>query len=65
MHAYTFRAENAFLPMDYRSSTRLAQHGRAADEQVAYVDAGVDSLFTDHVDVTRQAVGSLTAVLRE
>ena len=53
LHAYTFRAENAFLPADYQSGSPALPHefGQGAEEQVAYLEAGVDGLFTDQADL--------------
>lgn len=51
VHAYTFRAENSFLPAGYRTSGSPSDYGRAVEEQVAHLDAGVDGLFTDQPDV--------------
>ncbi|WP_083937157.1 glycerophosphodiester phosphodiesterase [Longispora albida] len=51
VYPWTFRAENQFLPADYRSSSDTAAHGRAIDEQIAYLKAGVDGLFTDNPDI--------------
>ncbi|HEX6340892.1 glycerophosphodiester phosphodiesterase family protein [Umezawaea sp.] len=51
VHVYTFAAENEFLPAAYRSSANPADHGRLADELTAYFAAGVDGVFSDHVDV--------------
>jgi glycerophosphoryl diester phosphodiesterase len=51
VHPYTFRAENTFLPTDYRRGTVASDFGRGIDEQVAYLEAGVDGLFTDQPDV--------------
>ena len=51
VHPYTFRAENMFLPADYRVGTDPAAFGRAIDEQVTYLRTGIDGLFTDHPDV--------------
>jgi glycerophosphoryl diester phosphodiesterase len=48
---YTFRAENQFLPADYRSSADPAAFGRAIDEQIAFLKTGVDGLFTDQADI--------------
>ncbi|WP_460445222.1 glycerophosphodiester phosphodiesterase [Angustibacter aerolatus] len=48
---YTFRAENQFLPADYRRGTSPADFGRAIDEQVTYLRTGIDGLFTDQTDV--------------
>jgi glycerophosphoryl diester phosphodiesterase len=51
VHPYTFRAENQFLPTDYRRGTVPSDYGRALDEQVAFLRAGVDGVFTDNPDV--------------
>ncbi len=51
VHPYTFRAENSFLPADYRRGTSPNDFGRAIDEQVRYLKAGIDGLFTDQADI--------------
>ncbi|MBD9413775.1 glycerophosphodiester phosphodiesterase [Pseudomonas sp. PDM16] len=51
VHPYTFRAENAFLPTSLRSSERPEQRGDSAAEMRAYLDAGIDGLFTDQPDI--------------
>ena len=51
VHPYTFRAENAFLPTDYRVGTDPAAFGRAIDEQLAFLRAGIDGVFTDQADI--------------
>lgn len=51
VHPYTFRAENRFLPTELRTGTDPDALGRAVDEQVAFLRAGIDGLFTDHPDV--------------
>ncbi len=48
---YTFRAENQFLPADYRVGTDPAGYGRAIDEQIAFLRTGIDGLFTDQPDI--------------
>jgi glycerophosphoryl diester phosphodiesterase len=48
---YTFRAENQFLPADYRIGTDPDGYGRAIDEQVTFLNAGLDGLFTDQADI--------------
>mgnify|MGYP000315357329 CR=1 FL=1 len=50
VHAWTFRAENAFLPRELRQGSD-ADYGRAVDEQLAYLRTGIDGLFTDHADI--------------
>jgi len=48
---YTFRAENQFLPADYRVGTDPNAYGRAIDEQITFLRTGIDGLFTDQPDV--------------
>jgi len=48
---WTFRAENGFLPVDYRLGTDPADFGRAVDEAVVFLETGVDGLFCDQPDV--------------
>jgi glycerophosphoryl diester phosphodiesterase len=53
LHPYTFRAENSFLPVDYRVApiTDITLYGRAIDEQVTFLRTGIDGLFTDQADI--------------
>jgi glycerophosphoryl diester phosphodiesterase len=51
VHPWTFRAENAFLPAGLRTGAGPTAFGRAVEEQVTYLEAGIDGLFTDHADV--------------
>jgi glycerophosphoryl diester phosphodiesterase len=51
VHPWTFRAENTFLPTDFRVGADPTAYGRAIDEQVAYLETGIDGLFTDQADV--------------
>jgi glycerophosphoryl diester phosphodiesterase len=51
VHPYTFRAENTFLPTNLRRGTADADFGRAIDEQVAFLRAGIDGMFTDQPDI--------------
>jgi glycerophosphoryl diester phosphodiesterase len=51
VHPYTFRAENQFLPADYRIGTNPNDFGRAIDEQVTFLRTGIDGLFTDQPDI--------------
>ncbi|WP_432485480.1 glycerophosphodiester phosphodiesterase [Kineococcus esterisolvens] len=48
---YTLRAENEFLPVDYRSSEDPAEFGRVLDLAQVYFEAGVDGIFTDSPDL--------------
>ena len=51
VHAWTFRAENEFLPADFRSSTDPAGQGDLAGELRAFLATGLDGVFADHPDV--------------
>lgn len=51
VHPYTFRAENTFLPADFRRGDVLPDFGRGVDEQVTFLRAGIDGLFADQPDV--------------
>lgn len=58
---WTFRAENAFLPVDHRVGDDLAAHGRMVDEITAHLAAGVDGIFCDHPDLGVDARASYRA----
>jgi glycerophosphoryl diester phosphodiesterase len=51
LHPYTFRAENQFLPVDFRVTADPNAYGRAIDEQITFLRAGIDGLFTDQADI--------------
>jgi glycerophosphoryl diester phosphodiesterase len=51
VHAYTFRAENSYLPLEYRVGTEATAYGRAIDEQLRFLRTGIDGLFTDQADI--------------
>jgi glycerophosphoryl diester phosphodiesterase len=51
VHPYTFRAENVFLPADFRIGIDPTAYGRAIDEQLAFLRTGIDGLFTDQADI--------------
>ncbi|GAA3531202.1 hypothetical protein AFL01nite_17680 [Aeromicrobium flavum] len=48
VHGWTFRRENSFLPVEFRSSTDPAAPGDLAGEIRRFLDAGMDGFFTDH-----------------
>ena len=56
VHVWTLRDENAFLPTGYRRGDDPAAIGDSIEEAQAFLDAGVDGLFTDHPDTTLEAV---------
>ncbi|MEN9705623.1 MAG: hypothetical protein RLZZ393_1502 [Pseudomonadota bacterium] len=61
VHAWTFRAENHFLPPALRVGADEAGKGDLAGEIRAFLDAGLDGVFTDNPDVGRAVVESFSA----
>jgi glycerophosphoryl diester phosphodiesterase len=58
VHAWTFRAENNFLPTNFRRGTDPAAHGDLAGEIQTFLNAGLDAFFTDQPDIGVRAVAS-------
>lgn len=56
VHAWTFRAENCFLPEALRRGADPATHGNLSAEVEACMAAGVDGLFADHPALARAAI---------
>lgn len=52
---WTFRAENTFLPTDYRIGSDPGAHGRLADEVTRFYEVGVDGVFCDQPDICVEA----------
>lgn len=48
VHVYTFRAENAFLPLECRRGDERAALGDLSCELSRFLDAGIDGFFSDH-----------------
>ena len=55
VHAYTFRDENRFLPACCRAGADAGAKGDAFGEYRAFLDAGVDGVFSDHPDTAAVA----------
>jgi glycerophosphoryl diester phosphodiesterase len=61
VHPYTFRNENAFLPLDFRSknssdpSVNDAFYGDAFAEYKLFYDLGVDGVFSESPDTALEA----------
>jgi glycerophosphoryl diester phosphodiesterase len=57
--AYTFRAENSFLPTELRSDgptlNKPGDYGNAFAEFQQFFDLGVDGVFTDNPDLAKAA----------
>jgi glycerophosphoryl diester phosphodiesterase len=51
VHAWTFRAENTFLPKDFRSSSDPNAFGDLASEIKRYLELGMDGFFTDQSNI--------------
>jgi glycerophosphoryl diester phosphodiesterase len=51
VHAWTFRAENQFLPKELRVGTDANQFGNLRSELLSYLEAGLDGFFTDQADL--------------
>jgi len=60
VHTWTMRPENPFLPTRLRAPPfdSPSQRGDAAAEILAYLDAGVDAIFSDDPAIGRAAVDS-------
>ena len=56
VHPWTFRRENYFLPLGDKGGINPAAHGDLTAEIKAYLDTGIDGLFTDN---PREAVAML------
>ena len=55
VHIWTLRAENQFMATNFRRGTDPAAAGDLYAETLAFLDAGVDGMFSDHPDVTDEA----------
>jgi glycerophosphoryl diester phosphodiesterase len=55
VHPYTFRSENRFLPAECREGSNPNAEGDALCEYDAFLDAGVDGVFSDFPDTAVRA----------
>ncbi|MGI9331397.1 MAG: glycerophosphodiester phosphodiesterase family protein [Gammaproteobacteria bacterium] len=55
VHAWTFRAENEFLPANLRSAGPNTALGDSLAEHRLFIDAGIDGFFTEQPDIARAA----------
>ena len=60
VHGWTFRAENQFLPVDFRSSADPAASGDLDGEIRAFVAAGMDGVFSDHPGIAAVTIDTVT-----
>ena len=56
VHGWTFRRENQFLPVEFRSGTDPNGIGDVAGEIRTFIAAGMDGFFTDNPDIGATAV---------
>lgn len=59
VHPYTFRAENHFLPVQYRSGKTPTALGDLESEIAAFLATGIDGFFTDSADAGVRACRAL------
>jgi glycerophosphoryl diester phosphodiesterase len=52
VHVWTLRDENRYLPTNFRTGTEPNAKGDSRAETWAFLDAGVDGVFSDHADTT-------------
>jgi glycerophosphoryl diester phosphodiesterase len=55
VHAWTFRAENRFLPPTLRIGKDANRLGNLREEVVQFLREGIDGFFTDHPGLGRAA----------
>lgn len=55
VHAWTFRAENVFLPQPLRAAGPDSTPGALEEEIEAFLRAGVDGIFSDHPEYAVRA----------
>lgn len=64
VHAWTFRAENHFLPAPYQRGADPALRGDLAAELAAFLGSGLDGVFCDHPDLAVSALRHHIDVVR-
>ena len=57
VHGWTFRLENQFLPVEFRSGSDPNAAGDLPGEIRVFLDAGMDGLFSDQPGVATATVG--------
>jgi glycerophosphoryl diester phosphodiesterase len=58
VHAWTFRGENTFLPIDFWRGTDPNRIGDMRSEAIRFLELGVDGFFTDHPSIGAAAVAA-------
>jgi glycerophosphoryl diester phosphodiesterase len=59
VHGWTFRAENSFLPTEFRVPGGDTTLGHLDGEILAFLQLGMDGFFTDHPDIGVAAVAQV------
>ena len=57
VHPYTFRAENSYLPAEYKVGTDPNAHGKLVEYIRTYLAMGIDGFFTDFPAIGVEARG--------
>ena len=56
MHVWTLRLENQFMATNFRRGTDPNAPGDLRAEARAFLEAGVDGIFSDHPDIVADAL---------
>ncbi|MBS0579806.1 MAG: glycerophosphodiester phosphodiesterase [Proteobacteria bacterium] len=64
VHPWTFRAENEFLPAEFRTGSAPADRGDLVGEIVTFLRCGIDGFFTDQADLGVAARAAFMQELR-
>lgn len=60
VHGWTFRAENQFLPSELARGSGPSAKGDMTAQLRAFIEAGMDGFFTEHPDLGREALSTMT-----
>jgi glycerophosphoryl diester phosphodiesterase len=60
VHGWTFRAENQFLPAELARGSGATAKGDMTAQLRAFIEVGMDGFFTDHPDLGREAINTLS-----
>ena len=60
VHGWTFRAENQFLPAELARGSGATAKGDMTAQLRAFIEVGMDGFFTDHPDLGREAISTLS-----
>lgn len=59
VHGWTFRAENQFLPSELARGSGPSAKGDMTAQLRGFIEAGMDGFFTDHPDLSREALSTM------